>query len=235
VLYGVYALGLAAALMTAVYMTRMMLYTFHGPNRTGDAERPHLKEAPWVMTAPLLVLGVLSLAGGWLNLPLITGWLGPTELLHHWLEPVVGVGAGIVTHGEAPHLSHSTEYALIGTAVFIALAGIVFAIVRLKPAALHAAKDAPAEHGVEKILLDKWYVDEAYDKAVVQPTLGVSKNLLWKGVDVGLIDGLLVNGSALLARAIGWMGSQLQSGRVGTYAWVLLIGVLGVLGAFSIR
>ncbi len=235
VLYGVYALGLAAALMTAIYMTRMMLYTFHGPNRTGDAERPHLKEAPWVMTGPLVVLGVLSLAGGWLNLPLITGWLGPTELLHHWLEPVVGAGAAIVTHGEAPHLSHRTEYALIGTAILIALAGIVFAIVRLKPAALHAAKDAPAEHGIGRILLDKWYVDEAYDKAVVQPTLGVSKNLLWKGVDVGLIDGLLVNGSALLARALGWMGSQLQSGRVGTYAWVLLIGVLGVLGAFSIR
>jgi len=76
VLYVVYALGLAAALMTAIYMTRMMLYTFHGPNRTGDAERPHLKEAPWIMTGPLVVLGVLSLAGGWFNIPPILGFLG---------------------------------------------------------------------------------------------------------------------------------------------------------------
>jgi NADH-quinone oxidoreductase subunit L len=48
----IYALGLAAALLTAVYMTRMMIYTFHGPNRTGDSERSHLGEAPWVMTVP---------------------------------------------------------------------------------------------------------------------------------------------------------------------------------------
>ncbi|MEX2181188.1 MAG: NADH-quinone oxidoreductase subunit L [Gemmatimonadaceae bacterium] len=236
VLYGVYALGLAAALMTAIYMTRMMLYTFHGPNRTGEKEGPHLNEAPWVMTGPLVVLGVLALVGGWLNLPLISGGvLGPTELLHHWLEPVVGTGAAIVTHGEAPHLSHATEYALIGTAVFIAVAGIVFALVRLKPAALVAAKDAPAEQGIAKTLLNKWYVDEAYDKVVVQPTVGVSKTLLWKGVDVGLIDGLLVNGSALFARALGWAGSQLQSGRVGTYAWVLVLGAVTLLSAFSIR
>jgi NADH-quinone oxidoreductase subunit L len=236
VLYGVYALGLAAALMTAIYMTRMMLYTFHGPNRTGAEEGPHLGEAPWVMTGPLVVLGVLSLVGGWLNLPVITsGALGPTELLHHWLEPVVGTGALIVTGGEAAHLPHRTEYALIAAAVAIAVLGILVAVVRLKPAALVPAKDAPAERGIQRTLLDKWYVDEAYDKAVVRPTIGVSKNLLWKGVDTGLIDGLFVNGSALLMRAFGWLGSQLQSGRVGTYAWVLLLGVLGVLSTLSFR
>ena len=59
-LYRRYVLGLAAAFMTAVYMTRMMLYTFHGPNRTGEKEREHLHEAPWVMTGPLVVLGVLT-------------------------------------------------------------------------------------------------------------------------------------------------------------------------------
>src|SRR5206468_2254067 len=69
ILYLAYALGLAAAFLTATYMTRMMLYAFHGPNRTGESERPHLREAPWVMTGPLVVLGVLSVVGGWLNLP----------------------------------------------------------------------------------------------------------------------------------------------------------------------
>src|SRR4029079_15717676 len=52
--------GLAVAFMTATYMTRMMLYTFHGPNRTGEEERKHLHEAPWVMTGPLVVLGILT-------------------------------------------------------------------------------------------------------------------------------------------------------------------------------
>jgi len=67
VLYACYALGLAAAFMTAVYMTRMMLYTFHGPVRTGAEEEKHLDEAPWVMTGPLVVLGILTVVGGWLR------------------------------------------------------------------------------------------------------------------------------------------------------------------------
>ena len=63
----------------------------------------------------------------------------------------------------------------------------------------------------------------------------MSRNLLWKGVDAGIIDGLMVNGSAALARFGGWIGSQFQSGQVGTYAWVLVVGVLAVLGAFTLR
>jgi NADH-quinone oxidoreductase subunit L len=233
VLYVVYVLGLAAALMTAIYMTRMMLYTFHGPNRTGDAERAHLAEAPWIMTGPLVVLGLLSLAGGWLNVPPVLGFLGAEGVLHHWLEPVTGAAELKVTLGEAPHLSHATEYALIGTAIAIAVAGIAFAFARLKPAALVPAKDAPAEQGLAKTLYHKWYVDEGYDKAVVQPTLGLSRAVLWKGIDVGIIDGLLVNGSAVLTKALGWMGAQVQTGRVGTYAWVLVLGAVMVLGAYT--
>ncbi|MDQ6828886.1 MAG: NADH-quinone oxidoreductase subunit L, partial [Gemmatimonadota bacterium] len=68
-LYAIYALGLAAALLTAIYMTRMMLYTFHGPNRSGAEEQKHLREAPWIMTGPLVVLGILSAFGGVLNVP----------------------------------------------------------------------------------------------------------------------------------------------------------------------
>ena len=234
VLYGVYALGLAAALMTAVYMTRMMLYTFHGPNRTGSAEEAHLREAPWIMTGPLVVLGVLSALGGLLNLPTIVGG-GMTEILHHWLEPVVGEGTLRVTLGEAQHLSHATEYALIGTAVAIAVGGIALAWTRLKPAALVPAAEAPAEQGIERTLLNKWYVDEAYDRTVVQPTLGVSRTVLWKGLDAGLIDGVFVNGAGLLARGLGWLGAQLQTGRVGTYAWVLVLGAVSVLAGFSFR
>jgi len=234
VLYACYALGLAAALITAIYMTRMMLYTFHGPNRTGETEKGHLAEAPWVMTGPLVVLGVLSIAGGWVNLPAVLP-IGPTGRLEHWLDPVVGESALRITHGEAPHLSHATEYTLIGVAVGIALIGIWVAWSRLKPQALVPKAQAKPEEGFERVLEHKYYVDELYDKVVVTPTYATSKNLLWRGIDVGLIDGLMVNGSAWVARGAGWIGSAVQSGQVGTYAWVLVLGVLAVVSAFSLR
>jgi NADH-quinone oxidoreductase subunit L len=234
VLFAIWAMGLAAALLTAVYMTRMMLYTFHGPNRTGEAERGQLHEAPWVMTGPLVVLGVLSLAGGWLNLPTFFP-AGPLEGLQRWLEPVTGASALRITKGVEAHLEHSTEYMLVGIAVAIAVAGIALAVVRLKPAALVPKADSPESEGFERVLEHKYYVDEVYDAAIVQPVVGISRGILWKGMDVGIIDGLLVNGSAYVARGLGWLGARLQSGQVGTYAWVLIIGVVAVLSAFTLR
>ena len=236
-LYFIYFIGIATALLTAIYMTRMMLYTFHGPNRTGEAERGALKEAPWVMTGPLVVLGVLSAFGGWLNLPKIFTDIfpvGPTFALEHWLEPVVGEHQLAVTHGEAAHLSANTEYALIGVAVLVAVAGIALAWRLLKPGKLVPKREAPAEEGFERVLAEKYFVDEGYDRAVVQPMYHGSRLVLWRGFDAGLIDGFFVNGSAWLARAFGWLGSAAQTGAVGTYAWVLVLGVVAVIGVFTL-
>jgi NADH-quinone oxidoreductase subunit L len=97
------------------------------------------------------------------------------------------------------------------------------------------AAQSPEEEGFERVLLHKYYVDEAYDAAVVNPTYQISKRVLWRGIDAGLIDGLLVNGSSALMRGFGWVGSRIQSGAVGTYAWVLVVGVLAVLGAVTLR
>jgi NADH-quinone oxidoreductase subunit L len=232
-LYAVYAMGLAAALLTAVYMTRMMLYTFHGPNRTGEPERKHLHEAPWVMTAPLVVLGILSLAGGWFNVPPILGFLGPTETLHHWLEPVTGAATTQLAGADA-HLDHNTEIVLIVSAVVIGVLGIALAFMRLHPETLPTKRDAREEEGFGRVLANKYYVDEAYDRAIVGPTVSVSRGFLWRFIDVGIIDGL-VNGVAWLMRGFGRVGSWMQSGHVGTYAWVLLVGVLAVLGMFTFR
>ena len=231
VLYIVYTLGLISALLTAIYMTRMMIYTFHGPNRSGEAEQSHLAEAPWIMTGPLVVLGLLSAGAGWFNLPAIMP-LGRIEVLEKWLEPVVGEATTRVIGAET-HLAVQSEQILIGVAIAIAITGIIIALTRLKPEALVAKKDSPASTGIEKVLEHKYYVDEGYDAAIVTPVVAGSRAILWKGIDVGLIDGLLVNGSAFFARGLGWMGSQLQSGQVGTYAWVLLIGVIALLGAFT--
>ena len=237
VLYGAYALLLVSALLTALYMTRMMLYTFHGPNRSGEAERRYLHEAPWVMTVPLVILGVLSAVGGWLNLPHLFAALGPELGLEHWLEPVVGPAAAALTAGRG-ELSHNAEYGLIGAATLAALAGIGIAVLRLKPGRLPTKAQAPAEEptAVERVLAHKYYVDELYDAAIVQPTISVSRKVLHTGIDVGIIDRLFVVGlGGKLPRLIAFLGSGLQSGRVGNYAWVLLVGVVLVLGAFTLR
>jgi NADH-quinone oxidoreductase subunit L len=234
VLYVIYVMGLSAALLTAIYMTRMMLYTFHGPNRSGEKEQSHLAEAPWIMTGPLVVLGVLSLFGGWLNLPALLP-LGPIGALEHWLEPVVGAATSTTTGG-VHEVAHTTEWALIGAAVAIAVVGILIAVTRLKPEKLVPKAQAPDEQGFERVLREKYYVDEAYDKVIVQPTVWASRNILTKGIDQGIIDKLLVTWIGTgIPRLFGNLGSWLQAGRVGTYAWLLLIGVIAVLGAFTLR
>ncbi len=229
-LYLVYGAGLLTALITAVYMTRMMRYTFHGPSRMPEAARMHVHDAPWVMTGPLVVLGVLSVVGGVLNLPAVLN-IPPLGLLDHWLEPVVGTASTIMGGGVPAPLAHSVEYALIGGAVAVSAIGIALGFVLLKPAALVPKSQSPADRGLQGLLANKYYVDEGIDRAIVGPLVAFSRRLLWRGVDLGVIDGLIVNGTAHVARGMGWAGSRMQSGNVGSYAWVLVIGVLVLLAA----
>jgi NADH-quinone oxidoreductase subunit L len=222
--YVYWAMGVAAALLTAFYMTRLMLYTFHGPNRTGEAERAALREAPWVMTGPLVLLGGLSLAGGVLNLPAL---VGGHAFLEHWLAPVTALAARL---RPAVEVSRATEWALVGGAVAVAALGIGGAVRLLRPEALVPARLTPPETGIGRLLWKKWYVDEAYDAIIVRPVQWLAREVLWKVVDVRIVDGLMVNGSATTARALGWLGSQLQTGELGFYVVLFVVGVLLVVG-----
>ncbi len=220
-----WAMGIAAALLTAFYMTRLMLYTFHGPNRTGERERAHLHEAPWVMTGPLVVLGALSLAGGTLNLPEL---VGGKPWLEHWLQPVTALADRMRPVVE---LSPVVEWTLVGGAVLVAALGMLGAVRLLRPEALVAARLAPPETGLGRLLWKKWYVDEIYDAVIVRPVQWLAREVLWKTIDVRLVDGLLVNGSATTSRALGWLGSRLQTGELGFYVALFVVGVLVVVGA----
>jgi NADH-quinone oxidoreductase subunit L len=221
--YLLWGMGAAAALLTAFYMTRMMLYAFHGPNRTGEDERGHLREAPWVMTGPLVVLGIGSVFAGLLNLPHVlpgAGWL------EHQFEPVTELSHRYL--GEA-HLSVSTEWILIGLASMIAAAGMLAAWGLLHPERLKSAQEAEPERGFAKVLANKWYVDEIYDALIIRPCVWISRNVLWRFFDDGVIDGALVNGSAWTTRMVGYVGSAVQTGRLAWYLFVFVIGTLVVL------
>ncbi|MBI2614401.1 MAG: NADH-quinone oxidoreductase subunit L [Gemmatimonadetes bacterium] len=223
--YLFWALGAVGALLTAFYMTRLMAYAFHGPNRTGEREREHLHEAPWVMTGPLVVLALGAVAAGAINLPEV---LPGHEWLARWLEPLTFMGGRYLVEGQ---LGAATEWTLLALAAGIAAIGMIGAWQLLKPAVLKPAREAPAETGIQRVLLPKYYVDEIYDTLLVRPLAWLSDRVLWKTVDAFIIDGVAVNGVARVARFVGWVGSRLQTGQVGTYVVLFVLGTIVLLRA----
>ena len=99
----------------------------------------------------------------------------------------------------------------------------------LRPQDLVPARSAPEERGFARVLRNKWYIDEIYDALFVRLLVWVSREVLWKQVDQRVIDGAAVNGAARGARALGWTNRWLQSGQVGTYVAIFVVGVLLIL------
>ncbi len=228
-LYLIFGLGIVTALLTAIYMTRMMLLAFGGTNRTGIKAAEALHEAPRIMTIPMIVLAVLTVGGGWLNLPELIP-LGPTHLLSTWLEPVTG--SATLTLGGDAHLSHSTELVLVGTAIAVAILGIAIAFARFRGPRPNKDNAAP-EHGLAALLADAYRVDAGLDRTLVRPLASFSSSVLWQGIDQRL-DRAFVSGGNLIARVAGQAHDALGSGDVGRYAWVIALGVLAVMAAFTL-
>jgi NADH-quinone oxidoreductase subunit L len=231
-------MALVAAMLTAFYMTRLMITTFHGENRTGTEERRHLHEVPPVMWAPLVILAVLSVAGGWINVPEpiahapVFGWLPSSEWLHDWLHPVMELADEVL----ATNVGVANDSAPFGGGMVLwaALSFLLAAVVVVASALLlgrrrpvPADQAAPAQ-GFARVLENKWYVDEIYDALIVRPVLGASR-ALWRFVDDVIIDGA-VNGAGYASRAFGWVGSRLQTGHLNTYAFAVVAGALLLIG-----
>ncbi|TVP74980.1 MAG: NADH-quinone oxidoreductase subunit L [Gemmatimonadales bacterium] len=239
VLWGI---ALATAALTAFYMTRMMILTFHGRNRTGDHKTGHLHEAPLSMTIPLGALAVLSVFGGWINVPASVrdsffggfGALPMTDWLDRWLAPVTQLADGIRVENLGAYASTSpvggghVTWGIIATAIAV---GVVLIASRIFLAAKvgTAEEEGAPSSGIRKVLYNKWYVDELYDRTIVRPVVGLS-NWCWRFVDRIVIDGT-VNALGSVSRGVGWFGSLFQTGQVNTYAFILALGALAVLGS----
>ncbi len=113
----------------------------------------------------------------------------------------------------------------------IAAAGIFGAWRFLKPDQLTPAREAPQETGIQRVLLNKYYVDELYDTFLVRPTSWLSRVVLWKALDDRVIDGAAVNGSAKVAQLFGWLGTRFQTGNLATYVLLFVVGALWLLSA----
>jgi NADH-quinone oxidoreductase subunit L len=312
-----WVVGLITAILTAVYMTRMMWMTFFGASRfdlalpdgnhptdaahaeenafaMGDAHdatthhghahddthghdahstaahdedddehhehltadyKPH--ESPWMMTAPLVILAILSTLGGLLGVPYAMSSIfgaGDINVFEHTLAPVIYSKKGGNSHSPAAahsetkevkhfyaaapapnatgkqteeHPAHSpeeirTERILAGLSVLLALAGIGIGIALFGKTPLRA---------MPKILENKWRIDEIYNGYIVDPITRLSRNGLWKGFDVGFIDGI-VNGIGSAVTALGSAARGVQVGFIRSYAAFILFGALIVIGYF---
>ena len=232
VLYGMAAIG---AFMTSFYMFRLTYLTFYGKSRMDHHTEEHIHESPAVMIAPLMVLGLLSLAGGFIGFPPEHGWL------HQFLAPVAGVGG---EHEVGTGLVLSLMMIATGIALFgWALAHYLYSMNTTAP-----DRWAAKARGVYTTLLNKYYVDELYDLLFVEFTKKVGRSFDW--FDRVVIDGI-VRGVAQMAE-LGAEGStwvekhliyggvnivgygnhllakqwrQIQSGMVHHYAAIIVAGL----------
>jgi NADH-quinone oxidoreductase subunit L len=218
----------------------------------------HIHDAPPSMAIPLIVLAIGSIFAGYLGVPhalgghnLIEGFLEPSfEVSEAAREPrSTGATLGTVEGGRIQPASlqdaepahqgggasedSSTELMLMALSSGVAFAGIGIAAyfwLRNRPAADRLARSMS---GVYHLLCNKYYVDELYDAAIVQP-LKLFSTVLWKGMDAEVVDGA-VNGVGMAVRAGSDGLRRVQTGSVRTYAGALFLGVVVILGFYLWR
>lgn len=208
--------GMLVSVMTAFYMFRLYALTFAGKFRGTKEQETHLHESPASMTIPLVVLAVFSVIGGYVGLPAVFSE-------HHWLNEFLGT---VVHNGAHGHPDHSTEWMLLGIASAVA---IVFSVWG------YMANRNPRfqnNTGLALVLENKWYVDELYDAVIARP-LEMLSRFTDKVIERMGIDGI-VNG---VGRTVRWGADRLrllQTGQLGTYLFVIVIGmaVLFAIGFF---
>ncbi len=251
---GLWVLGTLTAALTAFYMGRLYFLAFHGADRVTEHAAHHLHEPPAVMTVPLAVLAALSVGGG-----LLMGWPLDAGWIHRFLDPVL---AG--THGDRGRLlaaaaesAHGPEPLLVGVSVAAGLVGLGVAFAMYCRPSEAPSGLASRMRGLYRLLLNKYWVDEFYEWAIVRSTLRICDGLF--AFDRGVIDGT-VNGVGAVGRATAWLSNladihivdrlvnlvrdvlqwasetfrKLQTGLVQNYAFFIVLGGILILSAYLV-
>jgi len=215
-----FLLVLFAAALTAFYMFRLFTLTFYGKPRY-DSDKIHPHEAPPVMTIPLIILALLSVFGGIIALPHYTGL---TNFLEEFLKPVFERTLYMKEARMAtPEISTIAEVIIIVISVVVSVIAIVLSYKKY-------VKKETFEEGknFEKVLENKYYIDEFYDQTIVQPVYKTSENFLWKIIDIKIIDGF-VN---FVAKYFGYLSSlwrKIQTGILQDYAILSIAGLVLII------
>ncbi len=206
VLYGI---ALFTALLTVFYMFRLLFITFHGKFRGTHEQEHHLHESPSAMTIPLIILAALSVIGGFVGVP---------EAILHGGDKLSAFLSPVIAPHEGHEISHSKEYFLMGLSTALVLAVIFFAWSKFKN------YQRSEETGFGKVLENKWYVDELYDKVIVTPLhqfCGFLKSVIENSVVDGIVNGV--------GKVVNYGSRQLrllQSGQVGSYVLLMVLSML---------
>jgi len=207
-----------ASLMTAFYMFRLVFLTFTGEFRGTDEQKHHLHESPALITLPLVVLALLAVVGGLMGLPEV---FHAQHYLKGFLAPVFAGSGHIGEHGG--HLSHSTEWALMGGAFAGALLSIGYAYTKYVSGKALPAKEGE-ESGLGKVVYHKYYIDEIYNTVFVKPVMLFSQ-LFHDVIDRTVVDGI-VNRSGKLSLMVGAQVRKLQSGYIGFYLLAMVVSII---------
>ena len=226
--YWLWLIGAIAAGITTFYMFRLIFMTFFGNLRADKEIAHHVHESPKVMTIPLILLAVLAVIGGYVGIPAL---LGGSNHFEHFLHPVFEQSSNIreafFSHS-ASETNHEMEKTLMGIVLLISFVSIGFAYL------LYVKKtDIPDSIAnrlglIYKAVFNKYYVDELYDFLIVRPIHKLSDLVLWKVVDVKIVDGA-VNGTGFLVRTTSKYLRNIQTGFVQNYALVFVLGVVVIL------
>ncbi len=206
VLYGI---ALFTAMLTAFYMFRLFFITFTGKFRGTHDQEHHLHESPPAMTMPLVILAILSIVGGFIGIPEVIMHGG--DKLSAFLSPV------IATH-EGHHIAASTEYMLMGLSTGLMIVMIIFAWMKYRN--YHRTEAT----GFGKVLENKWYVDELYEKIIINPLHKIA-GFFNTVIETKFIDGI-VNGVGRLVHYGSRQMRLLQSGQVGSYVLLMVVSMV---------
>ncbi len=237
-------IGVVTAFMTSFYMFRLMFMTFSGEYR-GDAEssahghggqaghgNSHghghggIHESSWSMLAPLVILAILSVCGGWIG----------AHRFEHFLSPATGTVGAVVESASAegapvpasPAEENGNEKLLTGISVAAGLLGLFFAWLLYKQSPGLPDRIADSIHSLYTAVAHKYWIDEMYAAIFVKPLMVISSVVFWRGIDRGVIDATL-DGSAEAAKELSGTVRQMQSGNLRSYAGWIAIGATAVL------
>ncbi len=213
-------IGAITALITAFYMFRLYFLTFEGKERFGHSIHPH--ESSSVMTIPLIILAFLAAVGGFIGIPALFSGEGG-NMFEGWLAPIFENSERKLAFYGAH--SAGSEITLMIVSVILAVSGIWIArtIYLKKPSIAESA--ARRFKGLYNLLWNKYFVDEVYDAAVVNPIKKGSETILWNFTDSKIIDGA-VNGTASIINFISLRIRKIQTGVTQIYAVVMMLGIV---------